>query len=65
MTIPMKQKKAKKTWSSINTRSFLSQKANFIASHPSGDFIFIASDNKIFAWEVCFSVELLVINFFI
>uniref|UniRef100_A0A1I8C1J3 WD_REPEATS_REGION domain-containing protein n=1 Tax=Meloidogyne hapla TaxID=6305 RepID=A0A1I8C1J3_MELHA len=52
MTIPMKHKKSKKTLSTICTRSFLGQKANFIVSHPSGDFIFVASDNKIYSWEL-------------
>jgi len=54
MTIPMKYKKSKKTLAANSTRSFLGFKANFIVSHPSGDFIFVAADNKIYTWEVCF-----------
>uniref|UniRef100_A0A915NR96 WD_REPEATS_REGION domain-containing protein n=1 Tax=Meloidogyne floridensis TaxID=298350 RepID=A0A915NR96_9BILA len=52
MTIPMKYKKSKKTLAANSTRSFIGFKANFIVSHPSGDFIFVAADNKIYTWEL-------------
>ncbi|CAK5084441.1 unnamed protein product [Meloidogyne enterolobii] len=52
MTTPMKYKKSKKTLAVNSTRSFLGFKANFIVSHPSGGFIFVAADNKIYIWEL-------------
>jgi hypothetical protein len=49
VSIPMKEQKGNNAFC---TKSILNLNPNLLSSHPTGDFMFITSENKLFTWEV-------------